>query len=203
MKILAAGDIHGDLKIVENLVKKAEKEKVDLVLLNGDLTFLEESIEKIVGPFEKIGKKVLLLPGNHESLATIDFLTNKYYNAQNLHGKYFIMGDVGIFGVGGAPEVGPFSRFSESELYNLLKEGNKKIKNKKIKIMATHAHPKNSLIDDVSPILLGSLGIEKAIKRFKPDIALCSHVHEAWGIEETFGNTKLINVGREGKIIEV
>jgi Icc-related predicted phosphoesterase len=32
---------------------------------------------------------------------------------------------------------------------------------------------------------------------------ICSHIHEAAGIEEKLGKTKVINVGTEGKIIEV
>jgi uncharacterized protein len=203
MKILAAGDIHGDVELTKKLAERAVKENVDLVILNGDLTFFEQSIENIIGPFEKVGKKVLVLPGNHESLATIDFLAQRYYNTINLHGSYFILGDIGIFGAGGVPEVGPFSRISESELYKLLKKGFEGVKKSKFKIMATHVHPEKSLIDDLSPFLLGSSSVERIIKKFNPDIALCSHVHEAWGIEETIGKTKLINVGREGKIIEV
>ena len=49
----------------------------------------------------------------------------------------------------------------------------------------------------------GSDGIRKAIDKLKPDILLCSHVHEAEGIEEKIGKTKVINVGKSGKIIEI
>ena len=49
----------------------------------------------------------------------------------------------------------------------------------------------------------GSDGVRRAIERFKPDILLCSHVHEAEGIEEKMGDTKIFSVGRKGKIIEI
>ena len=49
----------------------------------------------------------------------------------------------------------------------------------------------------------GSTGLKSAIERFKPDIVLCSHVHEAEGLEEMVGKTKVINVGRKGKIINI
>jgi uncharacterized protein len=203
VKILAAGDIHGDTSLTKRLAEKADKENVDLVILTGDFTFLEQSTKDIIGPFEKVGKKVLIIPGNHETVATTNFLAEIYSNAQSLHGYYFKIGDVGIFGAGGTSQVGPFSRFSESELYNLLKKGFEKVKDSKIKIMATHSHPSKSLMERFTPFFKGSSGIEQAIKSFKPDLALCSHVHEAWGIEEKMGKTKLINVGREGKIFEV
>ena len=43
LKILAVGDIHGDTGLVKKLAEKAEKENVDLVIIAGDLTFIEKS----------------------------------------------------------------------------------------------------------------------------------------------------------------
>jgi len=203
LKILAAGDIHGDKKLTKKLAERAKKENVDLVILTGDLTFFEESTDKIIGPFAKQGKKVLIIPGNHETLATTDFLTELYSNTKNIHGYAVEIENVGIFGAGGTSNVGPFSHFSNSELYELLKKGFNQVKDKKVKIMVTHEHPSNTLMEKFTHFFKGSSGIERAIKKFKPDIALCSHIHEAGGIEEKIGNTKVINVAREGKIIEV
>ena len=69
------------------------------------------------------------------------------------------------------------------------------------KIMLTHEHPSGSK-SELSGIK-GSESIKKAIERFKPDILLNGHIHEAAGMEETIGSTRVINVGREGKIIEI
>lgn len=201
-KILAAGDIHGDTRLAQRLAERAKKENVDLVILTGDLTFIEQSTDNLIGPFVKVGKKVLLIPGNHETIATADFLTQVYPDVKNLHGYAVKMGGIGIFGAGGA-NIGPFTRLKESELYDLLAQGFNKIKDSKFKIMVTHVHPSNTLIEKFTQFFQGSEGVERAIKKFKPDIALCSHVHEAAGIEEKLGNTRVIDVGREGKIIEI
>lgn len=201
-KILAAGDIHGDSFLTERLALRAKKENVDLVVLTGDLTFFDQSTDNIIGPFAKAGKKVLLLPGNHENLSTINFLENMYDNAKSLHGKSLKFGDIGIFGAGGSTKVGPFSNISEDEMYDLLKNGFKYVQDSRFKIMVTHEHPSNSLIERFSGFN-GSESIEGAIRSFKPNLALCSHVHQAWGMEEKLGNTLLVNVGREGKIIEI
>ena len=56
----------------------AEKEKCDLVILCGDLTMNEMSTDNIIGPFKKRNEKVLLIPGNHETVATADFLAEQY-----------------------------------------------------------------------------------------------------------------------------
>ena len=47
LKILAAGDIHGDTSLAEKLAIRAEKEKVDLVILCGDITYGEKSTENL------------------------------------------------------------------------------------------------------------------------------------------------------------
>lgn len=203
LRILAAGDIHGDRKLAKELAERAKNEHIDLVILTGDITFLGESTDDIIGPFAKQGKKVLIVPGNHETVATADFLTEVYSNTKNIHGYAVEFGDVGIFGAGGTSNVGPFSRFSESELYDLLKKGFNQVKDKKVKLMVTHCHPSNTLIERFTQFFGGSSGIERAIKKFKPDIAICSHVHEAGGIEEKVGKTKLINVSRTGRVIEI
>ena len=58
-------------------------------------------------------------------------------------------------------------------------------------------------MEKLSDFVPGSSGLHKAIKEFKPDIVLCSHVHEAEGIEEKIGKTKIFNVGRHGKVFEL
>jgi Icc-related predicted phosphoesterase len=199
MKILAFGDLHGDTSVAERLAEKAEKENVDLVVLCGDITYAEQSTDNLIGPFAKRKKKVVLIPGNHESIATADFLAEQY-GATNLHGYSIKLGDIGLFGAGGA-NIG-LLQLDEKEIYDLLKKGHEKIKDSKTKIMVTHVHPTESKMEKFTQFFPGSSGVKKAIDAFKPSILLCSHVHEAEGIEEKIGNTKVINVGKEGKIIE-
>jgi len=200
LKILAAGDIHGDTGLAKKLAEKAKQEKVDLVVLCGDLTYGERSTENIIGPFKKLHEKVLLIPGNHETIATADFLA-ELYGVKNIHGYSVKYGDVGLFGAGGA-NIGLF-QLDEKEIYDILKKGFDKIKYLKKKIMVTHVHPSGTVMEKFSHIFPGSDGVKRAVNKFKPDLLLCSHVHEAEGIEEKIGNTKVINVGKKGKIIEI
>ena len=200
LRILAAGDIHGDTGLAEKLAEKAEKEHVDLVILCGDITMMDQSTDNLIGPFTKRKEKVLLLPGNHETVATADFLS-ELYGVKNLHGYSVKYKDVGLFGCGGA-NIGLF-QLDEKEIYDMLKKGFDKIKYLRKKIMATHVHPSQSKIEKFTDFFPGSKGVRKAIETFHPDILLCSHVHEAEGIEEKIGNTRVISVGKKGKIIEI
>ena len=200
LKILAAGDIHGDTSLAKRLAEKAKKEHVDLVVLCGDLTFAERSTKDIIGPFVKNKEKVILIPGNHETIATADFLA-QVYGARNLHGYSVKYKNIGIFGAGGA-NIGLF-QLDEKEIYDLLKRGFDKIKYLNKKIMVTHVHPSDSKMEKFTKFFPGSKGVKRAIEKLKPDILLCSHVHEAEGIEEMIGKTRVINVGKKGKIIEL
>ena len=112
LKILAAGDIHGDTKLTKKLAERAERENVDLVILAGDITSPIET-KNLLKPFKDKGKKVLLLPGNHEDFATADFLA-ELYGMKNIHGYSVKYEDVGIFGCS-AVNIG-MHQMSESEI---------------------------------------------------------------------------------------
>jgi len=199
MKILAAGDIHGDSKLAKALASRAKKERVDLVVLCGDLTISDETSKGLISPFVKNKQKVLLIPGNHDTLATADFLAD-FYGVKNIHGYSVRYEDIGLFGCSGV-NIGP-EQLTEGEIFNLLKKGHDKIKYLKKKIMITHTHPTDTKAAKLA-FVPGSTGTRKAVDKFKPDILLCSHAHEAEGIEEKIGKTKVIHVGRRGKIIEI
>ncbi len=198
-KILAVGDIHGDTGLVKRLAEKAVKENVDLIILAGDITFAEQSTKNLIGPFIKAKKQVLLIPGNHESIATVDFLAELYPNTKNIHGYSFKKDNLGIFGAGLA-DVGVHT-IKDSEIFNLLKKGHADVRDSEKKIMVTHMHAKGSKSEFSG--FPGSDAIRKAVKEFKPNILINAHIHEAAGMEEDIGKTRVINVSRKEKIFEI
>ena len=198
IKILAIGDIHGDSTLVKNLADRAEKENVDLVILAGDLTMADQSTKGIIGPFLAKKKKVFIVHGNHESIATTDFLTEVYTDTKNIHGYSTIHKDIGIFGAGGA--IG-FGTTSEKEIFDLLKKGNSYLKGIDKKIMVTHMHHAGSKAEFSG--FKGSKGIKEAIEKFQPDFAISAHIHEAGGLIEKIGKTTVINVARNAAIFEI
>ena len=198
LKILAASDTHGDSKTVKKLAEKAERENVDLVVLCGDNTGWKET-KNIIKPFKEKNKRVLIIPGNWDSFATTDFLAN-LYGVKNIHGYSAIYENVGFFGAGGADGPGP-GRISEKELFETLKKAHNGLKGIEKKIMVTHQHPSKSYSEFSG--ISGSESVRKAIKQFKPEILIHGHIHEGEGIEEKIEGTKVINVGKKGKIIEI
>jgi len=195
MKFLAFGDIHGDKGLARDLAKRAEKENVDFVVLCGDISNFDEDVEGVIGLFKQ---KVFLVPGNHDTEATIDFLA-ELYKGKNLEGYGYRLGEVGLFGCGSV-NLGLFQK-PESEIFELLRKGAYYVKDCKKRVLVSHVHPSDSKMEKFG--WEGSKGLKKAIDEFKPDLVLCSHLHEAEGIEEKIGSSKVINVGRKGKIIEI
>src|SRR3989344_1866226 len=198
MKILAASDIHGDSKLTKKLAEKAERENIDLVVLCGDITGWTETRD-LIKPFKDKNKHVLILPGNWDSFATTDFLAS-FYGIKNIHGYSITHKNIGFFGAGGAEGPGP-GRITEKELLETLERAHAGLEGIEKKIMVTHMHPSRSKSEFSG--IPGSESIKKAIKKFKPSFLLHGYIHEASGVEETIGSTKVLNVGREGKVIEI
>ena len=216
MKILSAGDLHGNTGLAKKLAERAAKEKVDLVILCGDLTQGDESTNNLIGPFLKQGKRVVLVPGNHESVATADFLS-QVYDVKNLHGYGIKIFDpeplgkhpknskdkkyVGLFGCSGV-NIG-IHQVTDKEAYDMLIRGHSYIKDANVKIMVSHVHPAGTKMEKFTHYFEGSKALRRIIDKLQPDIMLCSHVHEAEGLEEKVGKTRVINVGSQGKIFEI
>src|SRR3989344_7687655 len=192
-KILAASDIHGDAAQFRKLAIMAKDECVDLVVLCGDLISHIDT-KGLIKPFVEAGKRVVFVPGNHDGLHIANFLS-ELYNIKNLHTDFSKYYDIGLFGCGLAG-IG-LDTLSEDEIYEILKGGFLNVKDSKKKIMVTHVHPDGTIVDRIEPGF-GSIGIRRAIDSFKPDLVLCGHIHSAAGVEDFIGNTRVINVGRNG-----
>ena len=198
MKILALSDVHGDRSFIRKMAEKGFQEKVDLVLLAGDILGHDGKMEGLIGPFKDKGLEVAIMPGNHEGMAEIGFLAEKY-GAKDLHGYVLKKGDVGIFGCGYG-DIG-IHQLEEEDFFKTLKKGHNLVKDFKKRVMVTHVQPSESILG--LGMFPGSSGVRKAIDEFQPDVHICGHIHETQGIEEKIGKTRVINVGKSGKIIEI
>ena len=204
MKILAATDIHGDIKLMKKLSKKAKENKVDAIILCGDLTLFENNIDGLFEPFLREGlKNIYFVPGNHETEATADFWAKVYAPyVKNIHKKSIKTKDskIGLIGLGGA-NIGLFSENEEKVLENIL-NADKELNNVEKKILVVHDAPFGTKLDFIGEHV-GNKGIRIAIEKIKPDLVLCGHIHETFNLDDEINTTKIINVGREGKIIEL
>lgn len=196
LKILAAGDFHGDAKVAKRLAERAQKEHVDLVILVGDLIGFVET-KNIVKPFTDRKQKVVFVPGNWETTTDAKELA-KQYGIKNLEENYVQCKNVGIFGIGN-PDWTLYP--DEDKSFKKLKKDFEKIKSLEKKILVSHLHAAGTK-SELSGFP-GSMALRRAIEKFKPDLFIAGHIHELEGVTEKIGKTKVLNVGREGKILEV
>jgi len=195
-KILAAGDFHGEAKITKKLAEQAAREKVDLVVLTGDITSPLET-KNLLKPFIERGEKVVFVPGNWDSTETINFLS-QLYGIKNLGNHYVKYDNIGIFGIG-SPDWQ--MELDDKKAYNKLKKDFEKIKDLEKKIMVSHLHAAGTKSEFSG--VPGSLALRKAIEKFQPDVFISGHIHEAEGLSEKIGKTKVYSVGKKGRIIEL
>ncbi len=204
MKIISFGDIHEDCN---NLIPlQNELKSADLVIVTGDLTNYNgrKEAEKVIEEIMKYNENVLAQLGNLDQTEVNDYLTEK---GINLHGNGFIRDGVGIFGVGGSNPT-PFNtptEFSENEIETFLLNGLDKVKDATFKIMVPHMPPKDTKLDIISAgVHVGSQSVRDFIVKYKPDIALSGHIHEARG-SDTIGNTLAFNASmfREGGYVVI
>lgn len=191
-KILAASDLHGDVSSAKKLSKKAKEENVDLVILAGDINGVGGRGGKVLYPFEKAEQKIVFVPGNHDTKEEALEMAKK---ALSVDRAYVAFEDVGIAGVG------------TDWSFSLSKEDLKKIgdnfgaMDSRKKILVSHLHPAGGVAEFSG--WPGNEILREAVIKFKPDILIAAHIHEAEGLEEIIGKTKVFQVGRSGKIIEV
>ncbi len=198
MRIFAVSDLHGDFRKAQKLAEQAEKEKADVVVICGDLFQYGIETQGMLKPFVEKNKEIIIVHGNHDDPILFNSIA-KEYNIKNIHGSATIINDIGFFGCGGA-DVG-WNISEDSEMFYYLEKGFNKIKNAKKKIMITHMHPSETNIEKIS--FKGSKSIRRALEKFEPDIHFCGHIHEAEGMEENVGKTRIISVGANGKVIDV
>lgn len=204
MKIISFGDIHEDISNLGPL--KNELETADVIIISGDLTNYngKKEAEKVIEGIMKYNKNILAQFGNLDQSDVNDYLTEK---GINLHRNGYIKDGIGIFGVGGSNPT-PFktpTEFSEKEIETFLLEGYEKVRDSKFKILVPHVSPHDTKIDTIKGgAHVGSQSVRDFILKYKPDISVSGHIHEAKGADK-IGNTMIFNAGmfREGGYIKI
>ncbi len=201
MKILAFTDIHGSSVSLKRIEQKVKKQKPDLLVCSGDISIFERGIFSIMKRLNKIGKKIIMIHGNHEDAHTFLKYSKLFTNLVFVHKKSCIENNVLFLGYGG----GGFSE-TDREFEIIAKEKFLKAINenkyKKI-ILLTHAPPYGTIVDKIGKNYCGNRSIRKFIEKNKIDFHICGHLHENFGKEDKIGKTIIINPGPFGKIVEI
>ena len=193
LRILAAADLHGDKDIARALSAKAKREKVDLVVLAGDVNGFTEGNGSVLDAFVKAGQKVVFVPGNWESEKEVGAMGKR---AKRIDNYYVTYGGVGIAGVGGSN----WRMELDENDFKKIKKNFERMKPRK-RILVSHLHARKTKAEFSG--IAGDEVLRRAVKESKPDLLISAHIHEAEGIEDRIGKTRVVQVGRRGTVIEI
>lgn len=195
MKILAFTDHHGSPEDIVEITKKAKD--ADIIVCTGDFTIFEHEIEYVLEQMNNLPKKVLLIHGNHEDEETVRFLTQHFDNIEFIHKGYFETDEYVFIGYGGGGFAEIDLKFEEmSKQFKQIMEGKKTI-------LLFHGPPHGTKVDHLAMGYAGNKSFTKFIKKEKPDLVLCGHLHETFHTRDKIGKTIIVNPGPDGEIIEL
>jgi len=200
LRVLAIADIHNDVEALPQFLDKVATLKFDVVVCPGDFTDIapkgfseEEIVRLIIEELKELKRPVLAVPGNLDG-PVIGILEEE---GISIHGKGEIIGNTGFYGFGGAKTpFGTSYEPAENEIEDGLKRAFGFVKDTELLVQVTHAPPINTKLDIIpSGAHVGSEVVRSFIETKKPQVAICSHIHEARGVD-LLGVTKVINPGR-------
>ncbi len=193
MKIVCLSDIHGELKYLDSL--GGEIASSDLVVLPGDIsgTGSGSSMNEVLSRIKSMNSRILAVHGNWDGREAEDVLSASGYS---LHRDGRMFGGIGFFGVGGScptPMNTPVE-YSEEEIGRYLLEGYEKIKDAPVKILVSHAPPRNTRDRTFFGMRAGSRSIREFIIEHSVGLCLTGHIHESHGME-LLGSCIIANPG--------
>tara|TARA_Y100000310_G_C20687341_1_gene819940 strand:- start:2249 stop:2848 length:600 start_codon:yes stop_codon:yes gene_type:complete len=198
MKILAFADTHLDEKVVKKIIKKSKQ--ADFVICAGDVSWFGQGLKEILKDLSKnIKKDIYIVHGNHESPSEIRKAIKGLKNIHFMHKKTLQVENYKIFFWGGGGFELRNKRFEEAtkRFQNKLKKGEEVI-------LVTHGPPYKTKLDHLEWAgHVGSKSIRAFIRKVKPMLHICGHLHENTGRQQVlFKKTLIINPEENGNIIE-
>ena len=197
VELLAFSDLHRDKESAERVVELAGR--ADVVVGAGDFATMRVGLARVVETLSAIGVPTVLVPGNAESDTELRRACARWSSAEVLHGEGKKVAGAEFFGLGGGVPPTPFPwsfDLSEEEAAGKLEQCPDRA------VLVVHSPPKG-YVDEVGGRHLGSTSVLEAIERTRPALVVCGHIHQCWGGEAKIGITPVVNVGPEGRLLEI
>jgi Icc-related predicted phosphoesterase len=204
------GDVHDERERLGRSLDLLGERRPDLVLLTGDVgrdppwhraqrrtrrAEHDASVRQVIGCVrERCTCPVVFVPGNHD----LDD-PPKDLDAINVDRRIVEVVGLRIAGFGGAgpTRFGFPYEWSEESADAALEElfaGEARVD-----VFLSHSPPVATTLDrTVHGSAVGSRAVKRWIERARPELFVCGHIHEAWGLEDLFGVT-CVNAGALGE----
>lgn len=173
------------------------KENVSLAVCTGDFTIFGRLTKKMLAEMNNLGVPLVLIHGNHEDEDEVRSLLPQFKNIHNADQTVVDIQGLRFIGFGGHG-----FRTREPELEELEERLTKQFTEQTI--FLCHAPPYNTALDEREPDWhVGNQSLNDLIRRKKPMLVLCGHLHECFHVHDMVAGTPVINPGPDGEIIEV
>jgi uncharacterized protein len=198
VKILAFSDLHRDTEQAAALVERSSD--ADVVIAAGDFASVHEGLEETIDALKPIRVPTVLVPGNNETEDALRAACEGWDSATVLHGEGTEIDGTQFYGLGAGIPITPWDwsfDLDEEQAAERLAgcpEG---------AVLVVHSPPKGHSDQSSSGDHLGSQAILEAIEAKRPELAVCGHIHESWGVTSEIGPTPVINLGPRGTPIEL
>jgi Icc-related predicted phosphoesterase len=198
MRVLAFSDLHQDLDGARSLAERSGE--FDVVIGAGDFASVHRGLEETIDALASIETPTILVPGNNETDEALRAAAAGWEAATVLHGEATTVAAVEFFGLGAGIPTTPWDwsfDLSDEEAAERLEacpEG---------AVLVVHSPPQGHCDRSSAGDHLGSHAILDIIARRQPPLAVCGHIHEAWGDRSTIGPTEIANLGPAGAEFEI
>ena len=193
MQILALADIHDKLSALTAVLEEAA-DKVDLILVSGDLTQYGsmDRVRGVLARLEETGRPFFYVLGNcdpREALDGVDGYEDRYLHLREVQFRGFT-----LIGFGGST-ITPFNtpiEWSEEQIEEALRALHLSSERS---ILLTHEPPADTELDFTKfGMHVGSRSLRRFVEEKQPVLHLCGHIHEARG-KDQIGKTVVVNPG--------
>jgi Icc-related predicted phosphoesterase len=191
MRCLAFSDLHCDLRTAAGLVERSAE--ADVVLGVGDFASVHSGLEETMRALAAIERPFVAVPGNNETDEALRAACGEW--ATVLHGDSAEVEGVTFFGLGAGVPTTPWDWSfdltedeAEAELASCPQGA----------VLLSHSPPKGHVDKG-----LGSEAVLRAIEAKAPQVVLCGHIHELWGQESAVNDTPILNLGPQGRLVEL
>jgi uncharacterized protein len=199
VKLLAFSDLHRDLGQAATLVEMSAE--ADVVIGAGDFASVHEGLGETIDALAGIETPTVLVPGNNETADALRAAAGSTWpTATVLHGEGTAIQGVEFFGLGAGIPVTPWEWSFDLDdeaataLLEPCPEG---------AVLVLHSPPRGHCDTSADGTHFGSPALLAAIEAKQPRLAVCGHIHEAWGCSSEVGATPLRNLGPTGTWIEI
>ena len=187
MRVYAVADIHGKYERFERIRNNLSDLKANILVIAGDISNFTQP-GKILNRLNALPVPVLVIRGNSD-LKRVDHLFAAFPNCIPIHAVCTMIRSIPFVGIGGTLPIPFRSRICLNENLNLQKI--EPLVNTHT-VLVTHTPPYGYQDLVMGRFHAGSKGLLKLIKKCRPQVMICGHIHEDDGVS-TVGKTRVVN----------